>query len=257
MGFKGLKKTLNVNTQYNNFHDRPIKQEEQHFENPEQQNFYKESPKAIPKVIQYAYQYKENVGSSPEFSTIVETPPQKQTQSNKLPHHNPEKNSINMGSIYTPPQTLDRSFKSTNELLHEMKKLKEENELLKKNISPAVRKKVREEKKRKLVNLDYFEHHFPTTVKQFTRHKLWRYVKFVNDEDMLNGYSEKGTIGYKFFQHYTNRIHGQEMIDSKKDEIWNDAKDYIEEALAAKRNAVQTSIKTSFKGKFSLQIRLS
>jgi len=34
----------------------------------------------------------------------------------------------------------------------------------------------------------------------------------------------------------------------KIDAIWDEAKDYVSEAIAGKRNAIQTRIKKSFKG---------
>ena len=79
--------------------------------------------------------------------------------------------------------------------------------------------------------------HFPTTVKQFTRNKLW----------MMDEYQIKGTIGYNFFTYYQDFLHMPTIDEDTKVEIWNEAKDYIEEALAAKWNAVQTAIKKTSK----------
>jgi len=135
------------------------------------------------------------------------------------------------------------------ELFRQIKKLQEENRYLKKNIPQRLRKKVRKESPSIVTMHPCNLNHFPTTVKQFTRHKLWRYVKFISDDVMLDGYQIKGTIGYEFITYYKEFLLTPTVDTETMMEIWNAAKDYIEEALAAKRNAVQTAIKTNFKGK--------
>ena len=62
---------------------------------------------------------------------------------------------------------------------------------------------------------------------------------------MLDDYKDKSSIGYLFLSFYRNiDTQNTEKIDA----IWDEAKDYVSEAIAGKRNAIQTRIKKSFKG---------
>ena len=63
---------------------------------------------------------------------------------------------------------------------------------------------------------------------------------------MMDEYQMKGTISYKLFTYYQDFLHMPTIDEDTKVEIWNEAKDHIEEALAAKWNAVQTAIETNF-----------
>ena len=86
---------------------------------------------------------------------------------------------------------------------------------------------------------------FPKICKDIAKDKIWRYVKFINDESMLDDYKDTSSIGYLFLSFYRN-IDAQDA--GKIDDIWDEAKDYISEAIAAKRNVIQTRIRKHFRG---------
>ena len=115
-------------------------------------------------------------------------------------------------------------------------------EAMKKTITPKHRRKARKELEK---HSDLIGRQFPKICKDIAKDKIWRYVKFINDESMLDNYNDKSSIGYLFLSFYRN-IDTQNSY--KIDAIWDEAKDYVCEAIAAKRNATQTRIKKSFKG---------
>lgn len=116
--------------------------------------------------------------------------------------------------------------------------------ILKQNISPAVRKKARKEIDKQS---DFLGRQFPKICKDIAKEKIWRYVKFINDESMLEEYRDKSSIGYLFLSYYRN-INDNNPTNNIE-VIWDEARDYVAEAIGAKRNAVQTRIKKCFKGK--------
>ena len=123
-----------------------------------------------------------------------------------------------------------------------LQKLQNELDAMKKIITPKHRRKARRELEKRS---DFVGRQFPKICKDITKDKIWKYVKFINDDSMLDDYNNKTSIGYLFLNHYrTIDTLETERIDS----IWDEAKDYVSEAIAAKRNAVQTRIKKSFKG---------
>ena len=115
-------------------------------------------------------------------------------------------------------------------------------EAMKKTITPKHRRKARKELEK---HSDLVGRQFPKICVDIAKDKIWRYVKFINDDSMLDDYNEKSSIGYLFLSFY-RKIDTQNKY--KVDAIWDEAKDYVCEAIAAKRNATQTRIKKSFKG---------
>ena len=93
-----------------------------------------------------------------------------------------------------------------------------------------------------------FEQQFPSICKAIARNHIWKYVKYISDESMLESYIDPKSIGYKFFKYYKNENENDKILE-KQAEIWEEAKDYVYEAIAAKRNAIQTNIKNCFKGR--------
>lgn len=123
-----------------------------------------------------------------------------------------------------------------------LQKLQNELDAMKKIITPKHRRKARRELEK---HSDLVGRQFPKICKDITKDKIWKYVKFINDDSMLDDYNNNTSIGYLFLNYYrTIDTLNTEKIDS----IWDEAKDYVSEAIAAKRNAVQTRIKKSFKG---------
>ena len=114
--------------------------------------------------------------------------------------------------------------------------------VMKKTVTPKHRRKARKELEKQS---DLVGRQFPKICKDIAKDKIWRYVKFINDESMLDDYKDKSSIGYLFLSFYRNiDTQNTEKIDA----IWDEAKDYVSEAIAGKRNAIQTRIKKSFKG---------
>jgi hypothetical protein len=134
-----------------------------------------------------------------------------------------------------------------HELYNECMKLHKENSILKNNVTPARRRKVRRQNKNNK-NSTMFEQQFPSICKAIARNHIWKYVKYISDESMLESYIDPKSIGYKFFKYYKNENENDKILE-KQAEIWEEAKDYVYEAIAAKRNAIQTKIKNCFKGR--------
>ena len=148
----------------------------------------------------------------------------------------------------TPPQAVtSMGTLNYHELYNECMKLHKENSILKNNVTPARRRKVRRQHKNDK-NSTMFEQQFPSICKAIARNHIWKYVKYISDESMLESYIDPKSIGYKFFKYYKNENENEKILE-KQAEIWEEAKDYVYEAIAAKRNAIQTKIKNCFKGR--------
>ena len=152
------------------------------------------------------------------------------------------------------PQALVTNISTLNyqELYQQCMNLHKENKILKNNVTPACRRKVRKQKKHKQT-ATMFEQQFPSICKAIARNHIWKYVKYISDESMLENYIDPKSIGYKFFKYYKNQSDTDKSLENDAD-IWEEAKDYIYEAIAAKRNAIQTKIKNCFKGTYMTSI---
>ena len=152
-------------------------------------------------------------------------------------------NEIKVTSTYNSKETRPETLQEENKFLRRrIFLLQNELHAIKKSITPKNRRKARRELEK---ISDTWGRQFPKICKDIAKDKIWRYVKFINDESMLDDYKDPSSIGFLFLSFYKN-------IDTedagKVDEIWDEAKDYVSEAIAAKRNAIQTRIKKNFRG---------
>lgn len=118
---------------------------------------------------------------------------------------------------------------------------KKENEALLKKLSTK-KIKYRSSNKKNWSNFHLWTHHI-------TKEILFRRVKFITNSRDLDAYETKGTIGYAYLQEFIG-AHGDGNFydNSKREEIWKQAKDIVHRAIGQKRNSVQLQLGNKFKG---------
>ena len=184
--------------------------------------------------------------TSPLLKTNFERTPRKSDVEKLVPTNKvivPEiPNEIKVTSSYDKVSFPGTLLEENKFLKQRLKLLQNELNAIKKTITPKNRRKARRELEK---ISDMWGRQFPKICKDIAKEKIWRYVKFINDESMLDDYKDPSSIGYLFLSFYRN-IDTQDS--GKINDIWDEAKDYVSEAVAAKRNAIQTRIKKNFRG---------
>jgi len=246
MVIPGLNRRLKVNSTYNNT-TQPIYKKEPQL----QTNFIPSTISSNKQIRPYLFPEEIQIqekASTPNFSSLSSgNDPSDVSTSFRRDNYNTTTPMKPHAPLVTNIPTLNYQ-----ELYQQCINLHKENKILKNNVTPACRRKVRKQNKN-IKNTTMFEQQFPSICKAIARNHIWKYVKYISDESMLENYIDPKSIGYKFFKYYKNQSDNDKTLENDAD-IWEEAKDYIYEAIAAKRNAIQTKIKNCFKGTYMISI---
>ena len=131
----------------------------------------------------------------------------------------------------TSEVTIDTSqSKALEELKQILKKKEEEIQRLK-----TTKRVKRQRKKRIFTQKDW-------QVRNVTKQRIFRKVKFITSKEQLDEFEEKNSVGYYFIKCYTEHMNDANIIKDKKN-FWESVKHTVYDAINEKRNAVQTALK--------------
>lgn len=162
----------------------------------------------------------------------------KTTKQNHTKYQKPPDTIVTTLQPTTSEVTLDTNqSKALEELKEILKKKEEEIQRLK------MTKKVKRKRKKKVFTQKDWQ------VRNVTKHRIFRKVKFITSKEQLDSFEEKNTVGYYFIKCYTEHMNDPSIVTDKKS-FWESVKDTVYEAINEKRNAVQTAMKKKWIGTY-------
>ena len=144
----------------------------------------------------------------------------------------------------TSEVTIDTSQSKALEELKQILKKKEE-EIQRLKMSKRVK---RQRKKRIFTQKDW-------QVRNVTKQRIFRKVKFITSKEQLDEFEEKNSVGYYFIKCYTEHMNDANIIKDKQ-VFWESVKHTVYDAINEKRNAVQTALKKKWIGTYYIAINL-